>query len=186
MSVLRYTAELAVSAKNSGSHGRSRLLTRIAASRLGHRDVHMASADALLVGDHAELLGDLAVARGVGDRELVRHGRRQRDGEQLRAVGLGGFGGDRGAAGSAAARSSSLPLDDVGRGLDLAAGQLELRASTPRSAAWSATALFTATGSPVVGSTRRNSSSTPKVGWLAMAEDIDPARRRSHDGPDRR
>ena len=40
---------------------------------VGHRDVHVAAADALLVRDHAELLGDLAVARGVGDRELVRH-----------------------------------------------------------------------------------------------------------------
>ena len=35
VSVLRYTAELAVTANSSGSHGRSRLLTRIAASRSG-------------------------------------------------------------------------------------------------------------------------------------------------------
>ena len=35
VSVLRYTAEFAVSASSSGSHGRSRLLTWIAASRSG-------------------------------------------------------------------------------------------------------------------------------------------------------
>ena len=57
---------------------------------------------------------------------------------------------------------------------------------TPRAAAWRATASLRATGSPVPGSTSRNSSSTPTVGLLAIGpQNIDPTRRRPHDGPDR-
>ncbi len=56
--------------------------------------MHVTSTDALLVGDHAEPVRDVPVARVVGDRELVRHRRRQPDGEQSRSVRLGGLRGD--------------------------------------------------------------------------------------------
>ncbi len=86
----------------------------------------MTPADALLVGDHAEPVRDVPVARVVGDRELVRHRGRQPDGQQSRSVGLGGLRCD-------ASQPRQLGpqliagVRDVGRGLDLTAGQLELQ-----------------------------------------------------------
>ena len=98
---------------------------------VGNGDVHMAAADALLVGDHAEPLRDLAVPRHFGDRELVRHGRRQADGEQPRSAGLGGLGGDAPQPGQLGPQLVA-GVCDLGRRLDLAAGQLQLQLDSSR------------------------------------------------------
>ena len=138
----------------------------------GYRDVHVASADALLVGEHAELLSDVAVARGVGSVSVI--------GNSCGTVGGSAAASSRAPLASAASaatrrsrrswsRSSALPPTTS---LVVSIWQLVSSSCslTPCRAAWSATALFTATGSPVVGSARRNSSSTPRVGWLTMAK----------------
>ncbi len=88
--------------------------------------MYMSAADALLVRDHAEPVGDLAVARGVGDRELVRHGGWQPDGQQPGAAGLGGLRRDA-AQPAQLVTEFAAAADHVGGGLDLAAGQLELQ-----------------------------------------------------------
>ncbi len=85
----------------------------------------MGAADALLVRDHAVLLGDLAVTRSVGDRELVRHRGRQSDGQQPGTAGLGGFRCDA-AQPVELVREFAGAADHVGGRLDLTAGQLEL------------------------------------------------------------
>ena len=98
---------------------------------VGDGDVHMTSADALLVGDHAEPLRESAVARIVGDRELVRHRRRQPDGEQSRSVGLRRLRRDAPQPGQLGPQFLA-GVGDVGRRLDLAAGQLELQLDSAR------------------------------------------------------
>ena len=61
----------------------------------------------------------------------MRHRRRQPDGEQPRAVGLGGLGGDAAQPGQFGAQLLG-GARDVGRRLDLAAGQLELQLDASR------------------------------------------------------
>ena len=132
--------------------------------------------------DHAELVGDLAVARGVGDGEFVRPRRGQRGGEQLRAAGLGGFGGDPPQPGQLLPEFAAA-TDDLGGGLDLAAGQLELELDA---------VLGGVVGHGFVHGDRFTGRRVgekklffdAKSGMVGHGENIDPARRRSHDGPD--
>ena len=171
VSVLRYTAEFAVSASSSGSHGRSRLLTWIAASRSGTATCTWQPQMPCSWAIMPNLLRDLAVARGVGDRELVRHASAA---ARRRAVARRRPRRPRrrcGAAGSARSRSSSLLFDDLGRRLDLAAGQLELQLDAALGGV-AGDRLVAGDRFAGVGSTSRNSSSTPTVGWLAMVLEI--------------
>ena len=154
---------------------------------VGHGDVHMAAADALLVGDHAEPFGDLVGSAGVS---VI--------GNSCGTVGGRPTASNR--APSASAASAATLRSRVQLGPQFVAACQRRRSSvstwqvvnsncrsTPRSAACRATDVHCGRPvAPVSGSTRRNSSSTPTVGWLAMiARNMDPARRRSHDGPDR-
>ena len=151
-------------ASSNGSQGRSRLLTWTATSRSATATCtwHPRS---LFMGDHPESLGDLAVARLVGDGEACgrvaatrrravvrpppRQSRRQRD------ASWRCHAGDR--------RSNSQRR----RRLDLAAGQLQLEVDAPALGVLGNGCVEWG-GLPVLGSTRRNSSSTPKVGRLEV------------------
>ncbi len=87
----------------------------------------VAAADApLLVGDHAEVVGDPAVARGRCHGEFVRHGRRQPDGQQLGPAGGGGLAGNPAQPGQFGVQSAA-GVHHIRGGFDLAAGQLQLK-----------------------------------------------------------
>ena len=96
---------------------------------VGYLDMYVASADALLVRDHSEPVGDPVVARGVGDRKVVRHRRWQADREQAGAGRLGGLGGETPQPGDLLTQSGA-GVRLVGRGLHLTGRQLELEVDT--------------------------------------------------------
>ena len=94
-----------------------------------HRDVHVASADALLVGKHAETFADPAVPRGVGDGECNGH-RRRRPGRDHPDAHLGGGRGDHRPQPGQLVEEVGHRVVGRGGGLDLTGREFQLEVDT--------------------------------------------------------
>ncbi|BBY21280.1 hypothetical protein MSTO_14850 [Mycobacterium stomatepiae] len=92
--------------------------------------MHVASADALLVGDHSELLTDLPIALGVGDGEFVRRDRRQSQRQEPYSTGVGGLRRGASQQGEFSTECGAVG-GHTGGGFDLAAAQFQLQIHAP-------------------------------------------------------
>ncbi len=139
------------------------------------RHMDVATADALFGSEGAEAFAHPAVTRRVADLETRRPRKRCADGQQPAAVQLGSFCREPTHVGQVG--SEFVDAMAHGRvGLDLAAGQLELKIQSQCRRGFRNRSIVGGR-QPGVGSTRMNSSSTPTVGvvdsWRPAVDSVE-------------